>query len=171
MIFENRKKYIKHQYTIIELLVVLVIAGLLTGLTVGGIKGALARQGAAGAVRTLASEISMARSFAVSKNRYVALLMADEDDYNGDLKGSTKTTGSNNPIPNDNTDNFNNSFPFTKNRICFLKTPSGGNYEWDSWVQGYEWRSLPSKTIAFIVLKRVLHPTPSKTVIRKKLLK
>ena len=79
MIFKKRKEIIRHHYTIVELLVVLVIAGLLTGMTVSGIKGALARQGATAAVRTLANKISLAQSFAVSKNRYVALLVPDYD--------------------------------------------------------------------------------------------
>jgi Tfp pilus assembly protein FimT len=93
VIFGNKKQLIRHQYTVVELLVVLVIAGLLTGLTVSGLRGALARQGAAGAVRTLSTKISLTQSFAVSKNRYVALLLPDTDSFNAsDLDGSTYTS-------------------------------------------------------------------------------
>jgi len=88
MIFENRKKIIRHHYTVVELLVVLVIAGLLTGMTMTGIRGALARQGATGAVRTLANKISLAQSFAVSKNRYVALIVPDYNGVNINLDGA-----------------------------------------------------------------------------------
>ena len=154
MILENKKRFIRHQYTIIELLVVLVIAGLLTGMTVSGIKGALARQGATGAVRTLANKISLAQSFAVSKNRYVALLIPDHVDIKADLDNPTK--------PDDEykvedtstgTSLWNGEFLtcFRKNRMCYVtKNASSGDYEFDRWIDGYEWQTLPPKTVAFI---------------------
>lgn len=157
----GKKRLIQHQYTIIELLVVLVIAGLLTGITITGIRGALARQGAAGGVRTLAAKISLAQSFAVSKNRYVALLMPDDDGFNGDLDGATTTDD---PITTDNTENIDNSFFFTQNRLCYVtKNTSGASpvYEFDSWVKGYEWQRLPSKTVAFIVFEASSGTTPA----------
>lgn len=161
MIFKNRKRIIQHQYTIIELLVVLVITGLLTGISIGGIKGALARQGAAGGVRTLSAKISLAQSFAVSRNRYVALLMPDDDGFNGGLNGSTE---SNNPIPTNNTDNFDNEFLFTQNRLCYVTRGLDGSgdtvYTFDRWVKGYEWQRLPSKTIAFIVYEIASNDNP-----------
>jgi len=144
MIFKNRKKIIRHQYTIVELLVVLVIAGLLTGMTVSGIKGALARQGATGAVRTLATKVSLAQSFAVSRNRYVALLVPDYDGVNTNLSGT--------PVSN-NTDASqwtNYSSCFVKNRLCYITKETDGSYKFDRWVDGYEWQTLPSKTVAFI---------------------
>lgn len=145
MIFKNRKKIIRHHYTIVELLVVLVIAGLLTGMTVSGIKGALARQGATGAVRTLASKISLAQSFAVSKNRYVALLVPDYDGVNTNLTG--------NPVSsNTNTGMFISAYSscFIMNRLCYVTKETDGSYKFDRWVSGYEWQTLPSKTVAFI---------------------
>ncbi|MDD5599629.1 MAG: hypothetical protein PHV82_16915 [Victivallaceae bacterium] len=152
MIFKRKKQFIRHQYTIIELLVVLVIAGILTGLTIGGIKGAIARQGATGAVRTLATKISLAQSFAVSRNRYVALLMPDDNHLNSDLGGCTySSSGTNVPIPANNTDNFDSTYFFTQNRLCFVDRNSSGEYVFNSWVEGYEWQKLPSKTVAFIV--------------------
>ncbi len=161
VIFKNKKQFIRHNYTIIELLVVLVIAGLLTGMTVSGIKGALARQGATGAVRTLATKISLAQSLAVSKNQYVALLIPDDDGFNGDLDGSTQ---SNNPIAaNTNVSSLAN-YLFTQNRICYVtKDTSGANpvYKFNSWVRGYEWQKLPSKTIAFIVSETGSTATPN----------
>ena len=137
-----KKRIVRHNYTIIELLVVLVIAGLLTGITMSGIKGALGRQGATGAVRTLAAKISLAQSFAVSKNRYVALLMPDDDGFNADFTGS--------PIKNDNTANFDDNFWFTQNRLCYVTKDTSGIYNFERWVNGYEWQKLPSKTVAFI---------------------
>lgn len=151
MIFENRKKIIRHHYTIVELLVVLVIAGLLTGMTVSGIKGALARQGATGAVRTLANKVSLAQSFAVSRNRYVALIVPDYDqvvinpDEGYDI--SDKTTKD----VDNNLDLWNNfSSCFVKNRLCYVTKETDGTYKFDRWVDGYEWQTLPSKTVAFI---------------------
>jgi len=158
----GKKRIIKHRYTIIELLVVLVIVGLLTGITMSGIKGALARQGAAGAVRTLAAKVSLAQSFAVSKNRYVALLIPDDDGFNGDLDGATTT---NNPIPNNNTGNLDD-YIFTQSRLCYVnKVPrvstSGYDYVFERWVKGYEWQKLPSKTVAFIVAEGSSGSDPS----------
>jgi type II secretory pathway pseudopilin PulG len=164
VIFGNKKQLIKHQYTIVELLVVLVVTGLLTGLTVSGIKGALARQGAAGAVRTLGTKISLAQSFAVSRNRYVALLLPDYSLVNSDLGGSTESsTGTNIPIPASNTANIDDEYLFTQNRMCYVEkvldtTDKDGDgktddyiYSFERWVSGYEWQKLPSKTVAFVV--------------------
>lgn len=152
MILKRKNQIIKRRYTLVELLVVLVIAGLLTGLTITGIKGSLARQGAAGAVRTMATKISLAQSFAVSRNRYVALLMPDDHGLNSDLNGCTYTSsGTNVPIPQNNTDNFNNAYLFTQNRLCFVNRNTAGAYVFDRWVEGYEWQKLPSKTVAFVV--------------------
>ncbi|MCK4982868.1 MAG: hypothetical protein KAS17_08090, partial [Victivallaceae bacterium] len=147
----RKKRIVRHQYTIVELLVVLVIAGLLTGMTMTGIKGALARQGAAGAVRTLSAKISLAQSFAVSRNRYVALLMPDYEVLDDDTSNL-----------NGNTDGYSlsayttftsHAYSFTKNRLCYVTkntTDDPTVYEFDRWIEGYEWQTLPSKTIAFI---------------------
>jgi len=146
MIFKNEKRIIRHQYTIIELLVVLVIAGLLTGMTVSGIKGALARQGAAGAVRTLATKLSLAQSFAVSKNRYVALLIPDYDQV---VINPTETYTISDMTDAGTWNNFTSCF--LKNRLCYVtKVGDPAVYTFDRWVDGYEWQTLPSKTVAFI---------------------
>ena len=153
MIFKKKKLIIRHQYTLVELLVVLVITGLLTGMTVSGIKGALARQGAVGAVRSLALKLSLAQSFAVSKNRYVALLVPDYDGVTiapaeGLYSISAHTEAS---------DWNNYSSCFVKNRICYVKKNTAGAdpvYEFERWVRGYEWQTLPSKTVAFITSQR-----------------
>lgn len=153
MIFNGKKPTARRNYTIIELLVVLVIAGMLTGLTIAGIKGVIARQSTAGAVRTLSTKLSLAQSFAVSRNRYVALLLPDDSDFNNDLDGCTESSSTSDiPIPSSNTDNFDNDYPFTRNRMCYVtRNSSTGEYEFDRWIEGYEWQRLPSKTIAFIV--------------------
>jgi len=153
MILENKKRFIKYHYTIIELLVVLVIVGLLTGMTVSGIKGALARQGATSAVRTLASKISLAQSFAVSKNRYVALVIPDYDGVNNNLTG--------NPVSDKTNATVFKAYSscFVKNRMCYVtKNSSTGDYEFDRWVDGYEWQTLPTKTIAFVNVDDPLDP-------------
>ena len=153
MIFENKKRILRHQYTIIELLVVLGIVGLLTGMTVSGIKGALARQGATGAVRTLANKISLAQSFAVSKNRYVALLIPDFDDIQTDLSGNNYSYSV--VDKDDGTSYWNGKYLscFRKNRLCYVTKDTSGSptvYRFDRWVDGYEWQTLPAKTVAFI---------------------
>ena len=52
-------------YTIIELLVVLVIVGIIFGVSMAGLTRMAGRQGESGAVRTLSSQLSLARSYAV----------------------------------------------------------------------------------------------------------
>ncbi len=161
MIPESKKRIIKHQYTIVELLVVLVIAGLLTGMTISGIKGALARQGATNAVRTLAAKISLAQSFAVSKNRYVALIIPDHVDINTDLKSSQPPNedGYEVEATSDGTSIWNGEYLscFRKNRMCYVtKNASSGDYEFDRWVDGYEWQALPVKTVAFITTESTI---------------
>jgi type II secretory pathway pseudopilin PulG len=148
MILKNKKQIIRHQYTIVELLVVLVITGLLTGMSVTGIRGALARQGAASAVRTLATKLSLAQSFAVSKNRHVALLVPDYNGVNTSLAGT--------PVSDKTASNLSElwtneySSCFVKNRLCYVSKQTDGTYKFDRWVAGYEWQTLPSKTVAFI---------------------
>ncbi len=169
MIFENKKRILRHQYTIIELLVVLAIVGLLTGMTVSGIKGALARQGATGAVRTLANKISLAQSFAVSKNRYVALLVPDHDDINTDLSGNND--GYVVLDDADGTSYWNGTYIscFRKNRLCYVTKDTSVSptvYKFDRWVDGYEWQTLPSKTVAFISSESsVDDSTPAKVTL------
>lgn len=153
MILERKKGFIRHHYTIIELLVVLVIAGLLTGMTVSGLKGALARQGAAGAVRTLANKISLAQSFAVSKNRHVALLIPDYDGIQSELNGNKYDY--NVVDKSEGTSYWNGKYLscFRKNRMCYVikdTSVSPTEYKFDRWVDGYEWQTLPQKTVAFI---------------------
>jgi len=150
MILKNEKRIIRHQYTIIELLVVLVIAGLLTGMSLSGLKGALARQGATGAVRTLATKISLAQSFAVSKNRYVALLVPDYDQVN--INPTVETYAISDKT---DTTKFITAYSscFVKNRLCYITkdtSVSPAVYKFDRWVDGYEWQTLPKKTVAFI---------------------
>ncbi|MDD5728562.1 MAG: hypothetical protein PHV59_08370 [Victivallales bacterium] len=147
----NKRKIIRHHYTIVELLVVLAVVGILTGITVSGIQGALGRQGAAAAVRTLGNKISLTRSFAVSRNRYVALLLPDSTSLNSRLDGAS---ASHNPIASGNTGGFDDSYLFTKTRLCYVTkdtSVSPNVYNFDRWVEGYEWQELPSKTVAFIV--------------------
>ena len=155
MILENKKRFIRHHYTIVELLVVLVIAGLLTGMTVSGIKGALARQGATGAVRTLANKISLAQSFAVSKNRYVALIIPDFNGVNNNLTGDPVSDKTNATV-------FKAySSCFVKNRMCYVTKDSSVDpavYKFDRWVDGYEWQTLPTKTVAFVNVDDSLDP-------------
>ena len=170
MIFKNRKEIIRHHYTIVELLVVLVIAGLLTGMTVSGIKGALARQGATGAVRTLANKISLAQSFAVSRNRHVALIVPDHEDINTDLKNPSEPEHKY-EVANSSTGTsiWNGEFLscFRKNRLCYVTKDSSVSptvYKFDRWVDGYEWQTLPSKTVAFITNESTVDNSTPKQV-------
>lgn len=133
----------RNKFTLIEILMVLLIAGILLAVSIRGLTGLTKGQGAAGAVRTISSKLSLARSYAVVKNRYVAMLM-----------------------PNDN--NLIPAFPYTQNfttevlkeyfytqmRLCYVKYDtsdlSNKKYVFDDWIDGSEWYGLPDATCAYI---------------------
>lgn len=134
-------KTTRSYYTIVELLVVVVIVGILLSVSMSGINRMLGRQGAIGAVRTLSSQLALARSYAVVKNAYVAILLPDAAMY---------------------TDKFDTtpalqSYLYTKTRVCLVKDfnitatpPITPIATFDSWIDGNEWQTLPSGTCASI---------------------
>ena len=140
------RKIIFKYYTMVEILVVLTVVGILLGISTAGINGMLKRQGASGAVRSISSKISLARSYATVKNAYVALLLPNDNPTPpGDPSVGKYNTGF----------SINDSlkhFLYAQNRLC-LVTPSvinTGDYTFDSWIDGNEWDNLPSGTCAYI---------------------
>ena len=127
-------------YTIIELLVVLVIVGIIFGVSMAGLTRMAGRQGESGAVRTLSSQLSLARSYAVVKNKYVALLLPDR---------SICTDKFDTPVLQ--------PYLHTKTRICLVKNfdstasfPATPVAVFDSWLDGNEWESMPDGACAAI---------------------
>jgi Tfp pilus assembly protein FimT len=140
---------LKYNYTVIELLVVIVIVGILLAASMGGLGMMTKRSGSAGAVRTISSKISMARSYAVVRNRHVAILMPNDNKTSATEPAAIV-------IPTGNyTVNFTNAdlraFYYTKSRICFVVYDQvNSRYNFDSWLEGSDWESLPAGTCGYI---------------------
>ncbi|MFA6104552.1 MAG: GspH/FimT family pseudopilin [Victivallaceae bacterium] len=119
----------RSKFTIVEILVVLVIAGILLSVSMAGLTRMMGRQGASGAVRTLSSQLALTRSYAVVKNTYVALLLPDDNA----AYSSFKTQGF-------------SSYCYSKARICLVSnfdstvTPSTAKFA--GWLDGNEWQNL-----------------------------
>jgi len=126
------RKTRNNKFTLIEILVVLAIAGILLSVSMAGLSRMIGRQGAEGAVRSLSSQLALARSYAVVKNTYVAVLLPD----------NTCISTYNTPLLQ--------SYLFSKVRLCAVKSVTGMTAQFDSWIDGNEWQSLPSETCASI---------------------
>jgi prepilin-type N-terminal cleavage/methylation domain-containing protein len=137
------KKY-KNNFTLIELLLVLAVMGILMGVGVSGLSKMSKGQAVNGAVRSLAGQISLARSYAVSQNRYVALILPNNVDSNF-------------------ASNDGKSYVMQKARICYIKKNlASGDNEFDGWVEGTHWQQLPQGALALISTENVpdLDDTP-----------
>ena len=116
-------------YTIIEILVVLMMVGILAAIGIGALNGLKAGGGVSSTVRTLNSQISLGRSYAVSKNRYVAVLLPD---------AKVIADG----IYNDKTNGFLATEVFRQSRLCFV-VYKDGKYKFNRWVDDASWVKWP----------------------------
>ncbi len=116
----------------VEIIVVLAITLILFGLGGKAINAVIAKRGVNGATSVVSSQISLARSISVARNRHVALLLPDPSDY---------TTQDNN--------SFKNLF-CTNMRMCYVRSSEKdpNKFEFDSWIDEYDWVELPSSTCA-----------------------
>ena len=150
-----KRKIIFKAYTMVEILVVLAIVGILAGIALKGIGGLMGRQGASGAVRNIGTKLSLARSYAVMKNSYVALLLPNN---NPDPPGTSFafTTGFSDADPN-KSNAIKQNFFYKNSRLCIV-TPSvstGGVYTFNSWIDGNEWDELPAGACVYISNKPI----------------
>lgn len=134
-----RKRQFKYRpYTMVEILLVLGISLLLVGLGTSAISAMTGKRGLNGAAMIVSSQVNLARSVAVSQNRYVALLIPEP------FSGKTSSS-----IP------FR---PFFCNRmrLCFVKPDSAnpGQFVFSAWIDGYDWIQLPTKTCAHPVFQQ-----------------
>lgn len=122
----------KQHYTLVEILVVIALMAILMGIGSAGINAVTGKRGLRGGVTMVSSQISLARSVAVSKNSYIALLLPEP--FSG------KTTSSN--------DDFK-AFFCNQMRLCFVKpTTTDGEFDFAGWIEGYDWIQLPARTCA-----------------------
>ena len=139
----------RNKFTLIEILVVLLIAGILISISVRGLTALTQGEGMNGAVRTISSKLSLARSYAVVKNRYIAMLMPNDNT----LTPSPAFTA------NYITDNFTavdalKNYFYTQMRLCYVNydtsDPSNKKYVFDDWIDGEDWYKLPEGACAYI---------------------
>ncbi len=114
----------------VEILVVVAIIGILLAASLKGFPMIFGKQGLVGSVRTLSGKVSMARSYAVTQNRYVALLIPDI---------SANTTAGNSDVAR---------YLFRYSRLCYVTYTTTYNFE--SWIDGQEWTQLSNGVCAYI---------------------
>lgn len=112
-------KRFRNNYTLIEILVVLGIMAILTAIGTAGIRGLTGSAGVTGAVRNLSSQLSMGRSYAVSHNRYVAVLFPDD-----------KITSDKDKLKD---------YPFRQSRLCYVDS----SYKFQQWIPESTWQHWP----------------------------
>ena len=127
-------KKTKQHYTLVEILVVIALMAILMGIGTASFNAATGKRGLRGGVSMVSSQVNLARSVAVSKNSYIALLLPEP--FSG------KTTSSN--------DDFK-AFFCNQMRLCLVKPlppPAVAEFEFAGWIEGYDWIQLPNKTCA-----------------------
>lgn len=119
-------------FTIVELLAVLAIFGILLAASLKSFPMLFGKQGLVGSVRTLSSKVSMARSYAVTQNRNVALLIPD---LSKDSGGVLYTSGA--PIT---------PYIYNYSRLCYVDS----NNKFEAWIDGEDWSPLANGVCAYI---------------------
>ncbi|MFA6099244.1 MAG: GspH/FimT family pseudopilin [Patescibacteria group bacterium] len=122
------RKTIFKNFTIVELLLVLAIMGILLAASLAAFPAMFGKQGLVGSVRTLSSKVSMARSYAVTQNRNVALLLPDK---------TANTSGAGTNIAN---------YVYNYTRLCYVDS----NNNFDGWIDGEEWYLFANGVCAYI---------------------
>jgi len=128
----TRKAIFKY-FTIVELLAVLAIVGILLAAALASFPMIFGKQDLVSSVRTLSSKVSTVRSYAVTQNRYVALLMPDM---------TTNTTSGTTDVA---------KYLFNYSRLCYVNyDTTTSTYNFDSWIDGQEWTKLANGVCAYI---------------------
>ncbi|MCF6175043.1 MAG: hypothetical protein L3J71_04710 [Victivallaceae bacterium] len=122
----NRKT---DNYTMIEILVVLLMVGILAAIGIGALNSVKSGGGVSGTVRMLSSQLALGRSYAVSRNYFVAILLPD-------------ATITDEGIYNDKTAGFGSAVDsgrlFRQSRLCYV-TVDEGRYKFSRWVGDSSW--------------------------------
>lgn len=127
-----KRKIIFNIFTIVELLAVLAIFGILLAASLKGFPMLFGKQGLVGSVRTLSSKVSMARSYAVTQNRNVALLIPD---LSRDGGGTLYTNGA-----------AITPYIYNYSRLCYVDS----NNKFEGWIDGEDWYPLANGVCAYI---------------------
>ena len=109
-----------HRYTLVELLVVVAIAAVILGIATPAFTAMMKGGAMTSTTRELAAKIKATRSYAVTNNCYVALVFPTGKD-----EAKIKTT-----------------FNFRTYRPCIVYKDSSDEWEFDSWIDGENWKTM-----------------------------
>ncbi len=116
-------------YTLIEILMVLMLIAILSALGIGALNSLNSSGGISGTVRTLSAQISLGRSNAVSKNRFVAVLLPE---------AQISATGINNDTTNNFVSDLDRAKIFKQSRLCFV-VADNDRFKFVKWVDNSRW--------------------------------
>lgn len=108
-------------YTIIELLLVIAIAGILLSVAIPSFSRLLKGSGPTRAARELIGKINAARAYAVSNKTDVAII-----------------------FPQDEVSALTNRLGYKSYRVCEVYIDSSSNVSFKRWITGENWNDLPS---------------------------
>ncbi len=112
-------------YTMVEILMVIVIAAILFGIGIPAFSTMIRGNAMTISIRQLTAKIQAARSYAVTNRCYVALVFPKD----------ATTTGSK---------NFKKGFPCNTFRTCVVTSADAGSSgTFESWIDGEEWKRFP----------------------------
>lgn len=114
----------KSHFTIIELLLVISIAGVMLSVAVPAFSRMIKGSASGIAVRELMGKINAARSYAISNGTYVALV----------FPGTSETS------------DFQKRFGYRSYRVCEV-APDGTGYRFLRWIPGENWQYFPTGII------------------------
>ncbi len=138
----------KHCYTMVEMLSVIGLMMIVMGIGSAAISAIITKRGVNGGVSIVNSQVNLARSVAVAKNHYIALLLP--------APGRTQN-------PEDLTSNKLSDRFFKSMRLCYVKRSTdflgSGHHDinystgfvFSDWVEDHYWVDLPSKVCANLV--------------------
>lgn len=112
----------------VELLVVVTIVGILIAASLSSFPMLFGKQGVIGSVRNISSKVSMARSYAVTQSRHVALLIPDKTSNTSHTNAELKP------------------YIYSYTRLCYVDSDN----KFDGWIEGEEWSRLAKGTCAYI---------------------